>query len=167
MGDPLLPDTDVGPLVSERHYEKVCRYVRAGLADPALTLVAGGHIPGGPGYFVRPTLFRADGGPEGALFIEEIFGPVLVASPFDSYDEVVAHANGLPLGLTASVWTRDLRTAMSAARDLQTGYVWVNWSSSHIPGASFGGVKNSGLGRDEGLEELESFTQSKNVYIRY
>jgi acyl-CoA reductase-like NAD-dependent aldehyde dehydrogenase len=167
MGDPLLPDTDVGPLVSEGHYEKVCRYVRAGLADPALTLVAGGDIPGGPGYFVRPTLFRADGGPEGALFIEEIFGPVLVASPFDSYDEVVAHANGLPLGLTASVWTRDLRTAMSAARDLQTGYLWVNWSSSHIPGASFGGVKNSGLGRDEGLEELESFTQSKNVYIRY
>jgi acyl-CoA reductase-like NAD-dependent aldehyde dehydrogenase len=73
-------------------------------------------------------------------------------------------ANSLDVGLTASVWTTSLHTAMSASRDLQAGYVWVNHSSEHIPGAAFGGMKNSGLGREESLEEIESYTQHKTVY---
>ncbi len=87
--------------------------------------------------------------------------------PFDGYEEVIERANALPLGLTASVWTTDLRTAMTAARDLETGYAWVNWSSTHVPGTPFGGVKDSGVGREEGLEEVYGYTQSKNVYIRF
>ena len=71
------------------------------------------------------------------------------------------------MGLTASVWTTSLHTALAASRDLQAGYLWVNWSSEHIAGASFGGVKNSGLGREESLEEIESYTQHKNVYIKF
>ena len=80
---------------------------------------------------------------------------------------MLREANKLPFGLTASVWTRDLRTALAASRDLEAGYVWVNASSAHIPGASFGGVKDSGVGREEGLDELLAFTQPKNVYIRF
>ena len=168
MGDPKLEDTECGPVVSRAQYEKVSSYIRGGVEQQGLELVAGG-VPDDaePGYFIRPTLFSAPDGERGPMFTEEIFGPVLVAAPFDDYDEVIDRANALPLGLTASVWSRDLRTAMSAVRDLETGYVWVNWSSTHIPGTSFGGVKNSGVGREEALEELENFTHSKNVYIRY
>jgi betaine-aldehyde dehydrogenase len=167
VGDPLDEATDVGPLVSDGQRTKVARYIKMGLRDPGLDLIAGGEICSGPGYFVRPTLFAADNRPAGPLFTAEIFGPVLVAAPFDGYDEAIAVANGLPFGLTASVWTTDLATAMAAARDLHAGYVWINWSSSHLPGTAFGGVKNSGVGREEGIEELQSFTQSKNVYIRF
>jgi betaine-aldehyde dehydrogenase len=167
LGDPLLEATDVGPLVSRAHYDRVCAFIDLGLADPALELVTGGTAAPGPGYFVPPTLFTAPGGPHGPLFSEEIFGPVLVAAPFDGYEEAVGLANALPVGLTASVWTTSLHTAIAAARDIAAGYVWVNWSSEHIAGSAFGGVKDSGLGREESLEEIESYTQHKNVYIRF
>jgi acyl-CoA reductase-like NAD-dependent aldehyde dehydrogenase len=166
-GDPLLESTDVGPLVSLAHYERVLGFIDLGIKDPELELVTGGTADRRPGYFVRPTLFTAAGGPHGRLFTEEIFGPVLVAAPFDDYDQAIALANSLPVGLTASVWTTSLHTAMAAARDLQAGYLWINWSSEHIAGASFGGVKNSGLGREESLEEIDSYTQHKNVYLKF
>jgi len=166
IGDPLLESTDVGPLVSRAHYERVCGYIDVGRSDPALELVTGGTAAGRPGYFVPPTLFTAET-PHGPLFTEEIFGPVLVAAPFDDYDHAIALANSLSVGLTASVWTTSLHTALAAARDLQAGYLWINHSSEHIAGASFGGVKNSGVGREESLEEIESYTQHKNVYIRF
>jgi len=165
VGDPRDEGTDVGALISRAHYEKVRRYIELGIGSARL--LTGGVPERGPGFFIPPTLFAADGGATTPLVEEEIFGPVLVAVPFDDYDEVIAAANGLRLGLTASVWTRDLGTAMSASRDLEAGYVWVNWSSSHIPGTSFGGVKNSGVGREEGLAELYGFTQAKNVYLRF
>jgi betaine-aldehyde dehydrogenase len=167
LGDPLLESTDVGPVVSQAHCHRVRGFIEQGLADPRLELVAGGQVVDRPGYFIPPTLFAAPDGPHGPLFAEEIFGPVLVAAPFDDYEQAIALANALPVGLTASVWTTSLHTAMAAARDIQTGYLWVNWSSEHVAGASFGGVKNSGLGREEGLEEIESYTQPKNVYIRF
>ena len=166
IGDPLKETTDVGPLVSKAHHDRVRRFIEAGINDPELELVTGGTPQDRPGYFVPPTLFTAES-PHGPLFEEEIFGPVLVAAPFDDYDHVIEMANRLDVGLTASVWTTSLHTAMSASRDLQAGYVWVNHSSEHIPGASFGGVKNSGLGREESLEEIESYTQHKNVYIKF
>ena len=166
IGDPLKETTDVGPLVSKAHHDRVRRFIEAGINDPELELVTGGSAKNRPGYFVPPTLFTAED-PHGPLFTEEIFGPVLVAAPFDDYDHVIEMANRLDVGLTASVWTTSLHTAMSASRDLQAGYVWVNHSSEHIPGASFGGVKNSGLGREESLEEIESYTQHKNVYIKF
>ena len=166
LGDPLQESTDVGPLVSKAHYDRVRGFIEAGLDDPRLELVTGGTAVERPGYFVPPTLFTANS-PHGKLFNEEIFGPVLVAAPFDDYDHAIEMANRLNVGLTASVWTTSLHTAMAAARDLSAGYVWVNHSSEHIAGTSFGGVKNSGLGREESLEEIESYTQHKNVYISY
>lgn len=170
VGDPTDEATDVGAIVSEQQFASVVRYIEAGKADARTTLVTGGIADGaGPGYFVRPTLFTIESGDDRGVAIaeEEIFGPVLVAVPFDDDDDVIRHANCLPLGLTASVWTRSLERAMRATRDLEAGYVWVNWSSSHIPGTPFGGVKDSGVGREEGIDELYSYTQSKNVYIRF
>jgi acyl-CoA reductase-like NAD-dependent aldehyde dehydrogenase len=192
VGDPLDEETEVGAIVSREQYESVARYIDSALADPRATLLAGGPPqPGryGRGWFIRPTLFSLEQGgvadpglpgrgPQGgtppsgleedvAVACKEIFGPVLVAMPFDSYEEVIERANRLQLGLTASVWTRDLSRAMRAVRDLETGYAWVNWSSTHLPGTPFGGVKDSGVGREEGLEELYGYTQAKNVYIRF
>jgi betaine-aldehyde dehydrogenase len=166
MGDPLKETTDVGALVSKAHYDRVRRFIEAGINDPELELVTGGSAKNRPGYFVPPTLFTAQS-PHGPLFTEEIFGPVLVAAPFDNYDDGIEMANRLDVGLTASVWTTSLHTALAASRDLQAGYLWVNHSSEHIAGTSFGGVKNSGLGREESLEEIESYTQHKNVYIKF
>ena len=169
LGDPLSEETDVGALVSRPQFDRVSRFIRAGLADPGARLVTGGEPPDpAGGLFIRPTVFAFDGGDCAAQVLEnEIFGPVLCVLPFDGYDEVIGSANRLNLGLTASVWTSSLRTAMCAARDLESGYVWVNASSAHIPGAPFGGTKNSGLGREEGLEELYSYTQQKNVFVRF
>jgi len=167
VGDPTLESTDVGPVVSLGQYNRVRTFIDTGISDPALELVTGGEELNRPGFFIPPTLFSAPAGAAGPLFADEIFGPVLVATPFDEYDEAIRHANALPLGLTASVWTAGLHTALAVARDIQTGYLWVNWSSEHIPGASFGGIKNSGIGREESLEEIQSYTQSKNVYIRF
>jgi len=171
VGDPLDENSDVGAIVSQSQYESVAGYIRQGIEDPRVRLIAGGlgevDASASGGWYLRPTLFATDDDRGVPIAEEEIFGPVLVATPFDSYDEVVARANALPLGLTASVWTDELSTALSAVRDLETGYVWVNASSRHIPGTPFGGVKDSGVGREESIDELMSYTQTKNVYIRF
>jgi acyl-CoA reductase-like NAD-dependent aldehyde dehydrogenase len=169
VGDPLSDETDVGAIVSRPQFDRVSAYIRAGLADPRARLVTGGEPPGADGgLFIRPTVFAFDDGDcESPVLEQEIFGPVMCVLPYDDYSDVIGSANRLNLGLTASVWTSSLRTALSAARDLEAGYVWVNASSAHIPGAPFGGTKNSGLGREEGLEELYSYTQQKNVFVRF
>jgi acyl-CoA reductase-like NAD-dependent aldehyde dehydrogenase len=168
VGDPFDPATDVGAVVSRRQYDKVASYLRRGGEDAGVRLVTGGlHDDGGRGLFVRPSLFTVEDEGATRLACDEIFGPVLVAMAFDEYDEVIARANDLPVGLTASVWTRDLSIALRAVDDLDCGYVWVNASSSHIPGAPFGGRKQSGIGSDEGIEELLSYTQLKNAFIQY
>jgi len=133
-------------------------------------VVAGGGPPDDPrlanGLFVRPTLF--DGvAPGSRLAQEEIFGPVLAAMGFETYEQALAIANGVSLGLTASVYTSDLGVAHRFARDVQAGYVWVNDTAKHIPGTAFGGVKDSGVGREEGAEELASYAQVKNVNVSF
>ena len=92
---------------------------------------------------------------------------MLATIPFDDYDDAVTIANGVAYGLSASVFTRDLSTAHRFARDVQAGYVWVNDASAHFPGTDYGGVKDSGVGREEGFQELLSYTQSKNVNVRF
>jgi betaine-aldehyde dehydrogenase len=170
VGDPLDPATDVGAIVSAEQYASVCRYIEQATADRRVRLLAGGgpaSVAGLDGLFVRPTLFGLEHEADVAVATEEVFGPVLVAMPFDEFDDVIARANALSVGLTASVWTQSLGTAMRASRDLETGYVWINASSAHIPGAPFGGVKDSGVGREESVEELLSYTTTKNVYVRF
>jgi acyl-CoA reductase-like NAD-dependent aldehyde dehydrogenase len=167
-----MPDdeaTDTGAIVHRGQFDKVCGYVALGRSEGA-RVVTGGEPPEAPalvgGMFLRPTLF--DGVRPGMrLANEEIFGPVLAALRFRDYEDALAIANGVSYGLTASVFTRDLETAHAFARDVQAGYVWVNDSSRHFPGAPFGGVKDSGVGREEGVEELYSYAQPKNVNVRF
>ena len=168
-GSPLDPESDTGAIVSPQQLDKVLSYIEIGKAEQARLVTGGERLTAGDlahGNFVTPALF-ADVDPAGRLATEEIFGPVLAAIPFGSYDEAVAIANRVEYGLTASVFTRDLRTALAFARDVDAGYVWVNETSRHFLGAPFGGVKNSGVGREEDLEEIESYTQLKSVNIRF
>ena len=167
VGDPFDDATQMGPVNSRTQYDKVLYYIEAGLADGA-RLVAGGRRPQGPafarGYWVEPTVF-ADVDPDMRVAREEIFGPVLSILRWREVDEVVAKANALDYGLTAAVWTNDLTVAMQTARRIQSGYVWVNGVGAHVRAMPYGGYKNSGVGRERGLEELLSYTEEKSVHI--
>ncbi len=168
-GSPASEDTDTGAIVSQAQMDKVLSYIDVGRSEGA-RLVAGGTRVSADGLdagrFVRPTLF-ADVDPASRLAQEEIFGPVLAAMPFEDYDDAIRIANMVEYGLTASIFTRDLDLAHQFAHDVEAGYVWVNDVSRHTPGTAFGGFKNSGLGREEDIEELESYTQSKNVHVNF
>ncbi len=159
--------TDVGPLVTRAHYGRVAGFVESGVSDGA-TLVRGGGTPDGVpagGNFIEPALF-ADVTPQMAIGREEIFGPVMSVFAWDDYDTMLADANGLDLGLTASVWTHDLDVAHKTADLLDAGYVWVNDSTRHYFGTPFGGSKNSGIGREESPDELLSYLEQKVVHTR-
>jgi betaine-aldehyde dehydrogenase len=168
-GPPLDPTSDTGAIVTPQQLDKVLSYIEIGKSEQARLVTGGERLTDGAlaaGNFVSPALF-ADVDPASRLATEEIFGPVLAAIPFDDYDDAVAIANAVEYGLTASVFTRDLATALAFSRDVEAGYVWVNETARHFLGAPFGGVKNSGVGREEDLTEIESYTQLKNVSIRY
>ena len=168
-GSPLDEATTMGALVNRAQHEKVQRYIEIGREQGAAEVVRGGPIAVPDhehGLFVRPALF--DGvAPDSRLAQEEIFGPVLSVLTFEDLDDAVRIANGVRYGLTAGIFTRDLGAALRFARDVEAGYVWVNDSATHIPGASFGGWKASGMGREEGFEELLSYGQTKNVNVRF
>lgn len=168
-GPPGEETTETGAIVHRRQYEKVLGYLDVA-REEGLRLVTGGRSPEGPdfaaGLFIEPTLYD-DVPADSRLLREEIFGPVLVVLPFSDYDEAVRISNEVAFGLTASVFTRDLATAHAYARDVEAGYVWVNDVSMHFPGTPYGGVKDSGVGREESLEELLSYTQTKNVNILF
>jgi betaine-aldehyde dehydrogenase len=168
-GLPTDPATDTGAIVNQSQLDKVLSYIDIGRREGARLVAGGGRVLDGDmgrGLYVRPTVF-ADVNPKSRLAQEEIFGPVLAVIPYDHYEDAVRIANGVRYGLTASVFTRELATAHRFARDVEAGYVWVNETSRHVAGTSFGGVKDSGLGREEDLEELQSYTQGKNVHVRY
>jgi betaine-aldehyde dehydrogenase len=168
-GLPEDPASDTGAIVNRGQYEKVESYIAIGREEGAELLV-GGTRPEDPeladGLFLRPALFdRVD--PDSRLAQEEIFGPVLAVLSFADLDEAIRIANGVAFGLTASIYTRDLGSAHRFAEEVEAGYVWVNESSRHLLGAAFGGYKDSGIGREEGFSELESYTQAKNVHVRF
>jgi acyl-CoA reductase-like NAD-dependent aldehyde dehydrogenase len=138
-----------------------------GLAEGASLLTGGGRPPGladDPGLYVAPTLF-GDVRPGSRLAREEVFGPVLSAFRWSSESEAIALANDVDFGLTASVWTNDIRRAFEVVRSLDAGFVWVNGSAAHFTGVPFGGVKLSGIGREESLDELLSYTQLKAINV--
>jgi acyl-CoA reductase-like NAD-dependent aldehyde dehydrogenase len=169
IGLPTSEDSQMGTMINRPQLEKVEGYIRLGRND-GFRLVTGGSKPDNPelanGFFIRPALFD-DVSPGSRLEQEEIFGPVLATLPFGRSEDALAIANAIPLGLTASIFTRDLERAHAFARDVQAGYVWVNDSGPHFLGTPFGGFKDSGLGREEEAEELLSYTQTKNVNVRF
>jgi len=169
QGLPSDETTETGAIVNSIQFEKVKHYLAVGAEDGG-RLVAGGHVVDtgafAEGFFVRPTVF-ADVDPSSRLAQEEVFGPILAVTPFDDYDDAIRLANSVAYGLTASVFSKDLATVHRFARDVEAGYVWANDVSRHIAGTAFGGVKDSGLGREEGIEEMFSYLQPKNVHINF
>jgi betaine-aldehyde dehydrogenase len=168
-GMPSDEATDTGAIVHRRQYDKVLGYLELGRSEGA-RVVAGGGPPDDPalagGMFVRPTLFD-DVDPDSRLAQEEIFGPVLAAMPYDTDEQALEIANNVALGLTASVYSRDLGRVHRFARDVEAGYVWVNDAQKHFPGCAYGGWKDSGVGTEEGIEELYSYARLKNVNVLF
>ena len=164
VGPGLDPDSQFGPLVSEEQFERVKGYIDSGLADGA-EAIAGGSPENGSGYFVSPTLFT---GVEDEMRIarEEIFGPVLVAMPFDSLEEVAARANDTEYGLAAGLWTRDISNAHKLAAMLKAGNVYINTWGGGDPAAPFGGYKASGIGREKGHANLDAYLETKTVWTQ-
>jgi acyl-CoA reductase-like NAD-dependent aldehyde dehydrogenase len=167
LGDPLDEKSQMGPINSKRHYERVCSMVESGKTDGA-KLMTGGKRPSGEdfkrGYWIEPTVF-ADVKPSMRIAREEIFGPVLSVFSWRDEKEAFDLANGTEYGLTASIFTNDIKTAFRAARAVKSGYVWINGASGHFYGSPFGGFKNSGLGREEGKDELLSYTEIKTIHV--
>ncbi|MBI4490834.1 MAG: aldehyde dehydrogenase family protein [Deltaproteobacteria bacterium] len=165
IGQPLDPATEMGALVSEEQYQKVLRYIDYGKQDGA-RLVAGGGRPKGEvfkkGYFLQPTVFDQVK-MEMRIAREEIFGPVLSVLTWSDTEEAISQANSVDYGLTASIWTRDIAQAFRIAERIEAGYMWINGSSRHFLGVPFGGYKQSGIGREESVEELLSYVQIKAV----
>lgn len=167
IGDPLLDESDMGPINNRPQYEKVLHYIEAGKADGG-RLMTGGKRPEGDmfkkGFWVEPTVF-ADMKPDMRLAREEVFGPILSVFRWTDLDETLDIANSLEFGLSGSVWTRDISAAISTARRIQSGYIWVNGVGAHYAATPFGGYKNSGTGREEGLDDLLSYTEEKAINI--
>jgi betaine-aldehyde dehydrogenase len=167
IGNPLDPQTQVGSLISENHMEKVLGYIARGKAEGAQVVVGGHRVTTGDlanGFFVAPTVFD-ECHDDMAIAREEIFGPVMTVLAFDDEDEVIARANGTEYGLSAGVFTNDLTRGHRMIARLQAGTCWLNHYNITPIEMPFGGVKMSGLGRENGRAAIEHYTQLKSVYV--
>jgi acyl-CoA reductase-like NAD-dependent aldehyde dehydrogenase len=166
QGDPRDEATTMGPLVSKEQQERVTRYLEIGAGEARTA--AQGSTPSDPaladGYFVPPTIF-ADVDNEATIAREEIFGPVMSVIPFRSVQDVLAMSNDNDYGLAAAVWTRDIKKALVAARELRAGIVWINDSQPAPTEMPWGGYKQSGIGRELGKDGVEDYLEKKSVYV--
>jgi 5-carboxymethyl-2-hydroxymuconic-semialdehyde dehydrogenase len=164
VGNGLDPKSQVGPSVSDKQLAKVMSYVEIGKSEGRL--VAGGGRPDGfeTGNFVAPTVF-ADVAPDARIFQEEIFGPVVAITPFDTDEEALALANDTKYGLAAYVWTSDLKRAHNFAQSVEAGMVWLNSNNVRDLRTPFGGVKASGLGHEGGYRSIDFYTDQQAVHI--
>ncbi len=163
LGHGLDPSSQMGPLVSAKQYDRVNGYIEQGRQDGA-TITAGGGVADRPGYFVKPTVM-VDLEQNSKLVQEEIFGPVLVARPFDDIEEVIKAANDSPYGLGASIWSNNLSQVHRMIPRIKSGSVWVNCHTALDSALPFGGYKQSGLGREMGAAVIEHYTELKSVLI--
>jgi len=169
IGDPST-DVNIGAIVSKTHYEKILSYIDLAKQEGGTILTGGESLkPAGRcenGYFIKPTVI------EGLAYncrtnMEEIFGPVVTLTPFDTEEEVLMYANATEYGLAATIWTENLSRAHRMAEKVECGIIWINCWLLRDLRTPFGGMKNSGVGREGGWEALRFFTEAKNVCIRY
>ena len=167
VGDPLDTASEMGPVNSEGHYRHVVALIESAREQGA-KLLTGGERPEGEeferGYWIRPTVF-GDVTMDMRIARDEVFGPVLSVLCWSDTSEAIEMANGTEYGLTAGIWTNDVTTAMRTARQIESGCVWINGGGRHFMSTGFAGYKNSGIGREECLDELLSYTQSKSIHI--
>jgi len=167
MGDPLKASTQVGPVTTKPQYEKVLDYIRIAKEEGAVCRLGGAPADRpecGSGWFVEPTIFTGVN-PGMRIAKEEVFGPVLSVIPFDDEDEAVSIANDTIYGLAAGVWTTGMRRALSMSERLEAGTVWVNTYRAVSYMSPFGGYKRSGIGRENGMEAIREYLQTKSVWI--
>ena len=166
VGDPLDPATEMGPLTSAEHRDRVLSYVKVAL-DEGGEVITGGNAPADPalgrGFYVEPTVVRAQ--PTDRVCLEEVFGPFVTVTTFRDEEEVVAVANGTDYGLGGGLWTRDLSRGHRVARAFRAGMVWVNTYKRANPGSPFGGVGQSGYGREMGFEAMHEYTEAKSIWV--
>jgi aldehyde dehydrogenase len=169
QGDPLDTETQIGAQASNDQLEKILSYIDIGRQEGAKVLTGGersdlgGELSGG--YYMQPTVFEGNNAMR--IFQEEIFGPVVSVTRFSDYDDAIKIANDTLYGLGAGVWSRDTNTAYRAGRDIQAGRVWVNQYHAYPAHASFGGYKQSGIGRENHLDMLGHYQQTKNMLVSY
>ncbi len=168
-GSPTDPSSNMGCIISKDQHAKIMAYIDSGIREGA-RLETGGKRPDDPalesGNFIEPTVF-SDVSMDMEIGREEIFGPVLSILKWDDEATLLNQVNALDVGLTAAIYTNNLSVAHRFASRIEAGYIWVNHSAQHFLGTPFGGYKMSGIGREESIEELLSFTRQKNVYISY
>jgi betaine-aldehyde dehydrogenase len=165
LGDPRSPDTEMGPLTSAQHRDKVLSYVGIA-AEQGARLLAGGQAPGGElarGYYVAPTIVEAR--PQDRVAQEEVFGPFVTVLRFGSDEEALAIANATDYGLGSGLWTRDLARAHKMAGAIHAGMCWINCYKRVNPGSPFGGVGQSGYGREMGFEAMHDYTEARSVWV--
>ncbi|HLT54908.1 MAG TPA: aldehyde dehydrogenase family protein [Bacillota bacterium] len=162
LGNGLDESTKMGPLISKQQQNRVCSYIEKGIEEGATLITGGKTLP--QGYFVTPTVFT-NVHDDMTIAREEIFGPVVVAMPYKSIDEVITRANNSKYGLAAGVWTENVKHAHNIARKLKAGTVWVNCYNLTDPAVPFGGYKQSGFGREMGSYALENYTEVKSVWV--
>jgi aldehyde dehydrogenase (NAD+) len=168
VGDGTDVETQIGPIVSAQQLDRVTGYLEIGKREGVRTVSGGSRLTSqefGKGYFVPPTVF-ADVRDDMRVAKEEIFGPVLAAFPFDTIEEVIERANATAFGLGSGVWTRDVGKAHRVAKEMRTGSVWVNCYQAMDPAVPFGGVKQSGYGRESGRQHLDEYLSVKSVWIQ-
>jgi betaine-aldehyde dehydrogenase len=164
IGDPLAESTEMGPVISEGHLQKIETYLRLGIKEGATLFTGGERVPGKSGYFITPAVFT-EVNQNMRIVQEEIFGPVITVQSFKDQDEAVALANGTAYGLAAGVLSRDIEHAKRIANRLRAGTIWINgYHTPHIE-APWGGFKQSGIGRELGPYGLAAFTEPKHVNI--
>ena len=166
VGDPFKDDTFQGPQVTKAQYERVLSYIEAGKSEGA-TLISGGKAfkdVGGKGFFIEPTIF-SDVKDDHTIYREEVFGPFVAISSFKTEEEAIERANDTTYGLGAALFTENITKAHRVARLIEAGMVWINSSNDSDIRVPFGGVKQSGVGRELGEAGLEAYTNKKAIHV--